>query len=458
MFFWTKLYDVTNYIVYDLFQDPYFDTLDYRYFLLCCYGFFFCVEQYLRLRKRFALYKGYPKEDLKGIVTEEEYNESYPYNMYKNGWGFCTDTYATVNTVLMVFYWPVFWGYTHDILAAHNVVNMDERNGQMAHVCLFTIFTSLADLALGLPVSLLRTFHIEEKFGFNNTTATVFVSDTLKSFLMNLVISNIMSCGMVFIVEWAGQKAWFYLWVYVSILVFVLNTLYPVLIAPLFNTFTPLEDGKLKTGIEALIKQTGLDCRKVFMVDGSKQSNHSNAYVAGMCGTKRIVIYDTLVKDLDNDVDAIKAVVGHEIGHSIFHHNWMLLVASLGNIFVMFFSYGLVENVPAVVTSFGFELTSTRQDTFLKIHCFLALYGMAIMPFWSVLMNAMVRQLEYSADRYAVQLGYDINSSLVKISKTNKADLNPDWLHSMWHHNHPTLLERLDAATLYKEGLEKKKK
>ena len=90
----------------------------------------------------------------------------------------------------------------------------------------------------------------------------------------------------------------FYLWAFISVLVLVLNTLYPVLIAPFFNTFTPLEDGPVRAGIEKLIADTGLNCKKVFMVDGSKQSNHSNAYVAGLCGSKRIVIYDTLIKDL----------------------------------------------------------------------------------------------------------------------------------------------------------------
>merc|ERR1719296_195330 len=98
--------------------------------------------------------------------------------------------------------------------------------------------------------------------------------------------------------NWAGNNAWFYLWLFITALVFVFNMLYPIVIAPLFNTFKPLSNDTIKQGIDKLITQTGLNCKNVFEVDGSKQSKHSNAYVAGFCGTKRIVIYDTLIKDL----------------------------------------------------------------------------------------------------------------------------------------------------------------
>ena len=102
-------------------------------------------------------------------------------------------------------------------------------------------------------------------------------------------------------------------------------------------------------------------------MDGSKQSKHSNAYVAGMLGTKRIVIYDTLVTDLDGDIDMIKSVVGHEIGHSIEHHQWVLLVTSLVNFFILFWTYGFFQNTPSVVTSFGFK----EVNTYLSLRCFM---------------------------------------------------------------------------------------
>ena len=426
--------------------------MDYRSVLLYTVLFFFVVEEYLRLRKRVALKKGYIPE-LKGIVTEEEYKKSYDYNMYKNGFGFLTDTYSTITSMLVMYFWPRLWELSSEIVA----------NSALAQVCFFSLFTTLIEQCLGMPVAILITFHIEEKFGFNKHTAATFIGDTVKGLLVNLVLGAILNLGMIYTVTWAGPSAWFYLWVFITFFALVMNMLYPIVCAPLFNTFTPMEDGELRDGIESLIEQTGLDCKKVFMVDGSKQSSHSNAYVGGFFCSKRIVIYDTLVKDLKNNVEDIKAVVGHEIGHSIMHHNWMLLGISMINFFFMFFSFGFMQNVPNVVTSFGFKHDLDKGDeatTFLKLHCFMTVYSMVIMPTWSVFQNFFVRQLEFSADRYAVYLGYDIQSSLKLISKANKSDFNPDWLHSMYHHSHPPLLERLEAADNYraKLALEQKKK
>ena len=436
----------------ELFNSKYVNDIDFRMNLIYTVGFFFVLESYLRLRKRFALKKGYIQE-LKGIVTKDEYQKSYDYNMYKNGYGFLTDTYSTITSLVVIMYWPTIWEKSSELMPGNT----------LAQVLAFSLYSSVIEQLVGLPVALLITFHIEEKFGFNKHTIGSFAGDTVKGFLMNQVIGGLLNVGMLYIIMWAGPNAWFYLWVFITIFALVMNTLYPIVFAPLFNKFTPLEDGELKTGIDELIGQTGLDCKNAFMVDGSKQSSHSNAYVAGFFCSKRIVIYDTLVKDLNDDVERIKAVVGHEIGHSIMNHNWMLLGMSMINFFLMFFSFGFMQNVPSVVTSFGFTDDLTNENyatTFLKLHCFLAVYSMAIMPTWSVIQNFFVRQLEFSADRYAVYLGYDINSSLKLISKANKSDFNPDWLHSMYHHSHPTLLERLAAADEYKEKLkmEQKKK
>ena len=141
---------------------------------------------------------------------------------------------------------------------------------------------------------------------------------------------------MIYLLNWAGEDAWYYLWAFLSGLVLFFNMIYPPFIAPLFNKFGPITDKKIAKGIDDLIQQTGLTCKKVFEVDGSQQSSYSNAYIAGLCGTKRIVIYDTLIKDFDSNVDHINAVVGHEIGHSIMHHTWAQLLVVQAQFFVMF--------------------------------------------------------------------------------------------------------------------------
>uniref|UniRef100_A0A7S4FTD5 CAAX prenyl protease n=1 Tax=Eutreptiella gymnastica TaxID=73025 RepID=A0A7S4FTD5_9EUGL len=356
--------------------------------------------------------------------------------MAKNDFGYVSDAYGTATNFLQVWLWPIVWQLVSDTaLSNHDLYNP----------CVFALSLTTLETILGEPVAIYSTFVIEERFGFNNYTAGSYIKDKLKNFAVNVLIEAILWVGLILVVDWAGKNAWFYLWVFLSLFVLVFNMLYPVVIAPLTNTFKPLEEGELKKGIEQLIAQTGLNCKKVFEVDGSKQSKHSNAYVAGMLGTKRIVIYDTLVTDLDGDIDMIKSVVGHEIGHSIEHHQWVLLVTSLVNFFILFWTYGFFQNTPSVVTSFGFK----EVNTYLSLRCFMTVYTGLIFPLWMVAMNAVTRWLEFRADRYSARLGYDIRPSLLKISKTNKGDLNPDWLHSLWHHNHPPLLERLHAVTEY---------
>lgn len=409
-------------------------VMDFRALFLIGITLFFLIEQALRLRKGRALQQGLPAE-LEDEVTAEEYEKTRTYNSHKNRFGYFADSYALVFQMLQVWLWPVLW----DALDAFPILDKHYLLKPVA----FSLALMLFDAIVGEPVAIYCTFWIEAQFGFNNYTPLSYLKDKLVGLAVNTVITIVMWVGLLLVVDWAGHNAWFYLWLFLTAFVFFFNLIYPIAIAPLTNTFKPLQDQKLKEAIDSLIVQTGLNCKKVFEVDGSKQSKHSNAYVAGMLGTKRIVIYDTLIKDLEGDVPMIKAVVGHEIGHSIEHHQWALLGAVLVNLFLMFWTYGFFQNTPAVVTSFGF----THVNTFLSLQCFMAVYGCLIMPLWSVAMNAVTRSLEFRADRYSVGLGYDIRPSLLRISKTNKGDLNPDWLHSMWHHSHPPLLERLRAVT-----------
>jgi len=400
--------------------------------------FFYVFEQYLRMRKVRALGQGFPAR-LKGLGLEDDYQTTVDYNLTKNNFAYVTDGFGAVQGLVMIYFAPLLWdwGTTH------------AAGSDYACVMIFLLVNQTIETVLGLPFDVYSTFVIEEKFGFNKYTAKSYAMDKVKSFLVGLLISGILFMGLVAVMDWAGNNAWFYLWCFISAFIFVFNMLYPILIAPLFNTFKPLASENIKKGIDELVEKTGLNCKKVFEVDGSKQSSHSNAYVTGFFGSKRIVIYDTLIKDLEEDVGLINAVVGHEIGHAVMQHNWALLGMSLLNVFVMFWSFGFFQNTDEVVHSFGYK----TANTFLRLQCFMAVYSSVIMPFFSVFMNGVTRVLEFQADAYSVSLGFDISTALVKISKTNKGDLNPDWLHSLVHHNHPPLLERIEAVS----SLDKKK-
>jgi STE24 endopeptidase len=410
-----------------------------RIFLLGAF-LFYAVEQLLRYRKHLAFRQGIPPA-FRGKVTPEKYTETVDYNKSKNQFGALSDAYSLFLLLVQVHYlWPLCWdsalAYAPEDTAWFSAATV-------LRPTLFVVLDMLISTCLTEPMTLYATFIVEEKFVKH--TAATYISDKLKGLALNLVITLVMMIGLTRITEWAGPGAWVYLWAFISAFVFVLNVAYPVYIAPLFNTFTPLEEGtELRGAIDALVEKSGIDCRQCFMVDGSRQSAHSNAYVAGMCGSRRIVIYDTLVKDFDSDLERVSAVIGHEIGHAKMNHNWALLGATMLQFGIMFGTFGHFQGNAAIVTSFGFR---GGASTFLELNCFMAVFQSTVFPLCTVAMNAMVRQLEFAADRYSVELGFDIRPALFDLSKSNLGDLNPDSWHSAYHHNHPPLLERLNAVS-----------
>jgi len=308
------------------------------------------------------------------------------------------------------------------------------------------------DLLISLPISAYSSFVVEERFGFNKYTLRTWVADKANNWLVEIALSLLTMLPLVVVLRNLGEHAWLWAWAFVTAFCLVFNVLHPIWIAPLFNSFTPLPDGPVRAGIENLVRESGLRCDRLFEVDGSRQSSHSNAYVAGFFGTKRIVVYDTLCKHLELDVSRICSVVAHEIGHARMQHNWMQLALAMLQLFVTFFTFGLCRTETNMVLDFGFD----SPCTYLYLHCFFLLYNSALMPILEPLTNAFTRQLEFAADAYAVRLGYDIRPALKLLDQKNLGNANPDPLVSLCHHSHPTLVQRVAAVERLLEEKAKK--
>jgi STE24 endopeptidase len=416
-----------------------------RNIFLCGFVSFYLIEQYLRYRKHRAFAHGLPTQ-LKGRITTDEYIETTEHNKAKNCFGFFDDLQSVVTTFICLFvFWPVTWEI------------VQERFGDYSYAdtfvvpAAFTCMNEIIEFCLKGPMKAYYTFVVDSKF--NNMTPVKYLWHKVKSLLIGLVLNSIFMFGLVSIIDWAGPDAWKWMIGFVILVVIIVQVLFPVTVAKCFNTFTPLPEGQLKVAIDDLVSKTNLDCKQCYMVDGSTQSSHSNAYVAGMCGTRRIVIYDTLVKDLQNDQPRIKAVVGHEIGHAKLNHNWILTGVNAMMFSSMFYLFSFFQSNAEMVESFGFTSHSGKKPTtFLILHCFMAVYSSCFMPFMSVMVNGIVRQLEFAADRYAVSLGYDIRLALLDLSKENLGDLNPDPWYSSYHYTHPDLVSRLEAVTAQMGG------
>lgn len=294
---------------------------------------------------------------------------------------------------------------------------------------------------VGIPGALYSQFVIEERFGFNRTTLGLFLLDRLKSGTVSLVISAIVLIVLFAFMERAGEFWWLYAAGFIISFQFILVVLYPTMIAPLFNRFVPVEEGEVRSRLECLAERLGYRLLGIFVMDGSKRSRHSNAYFTGLGPVKRIVLFDTLLDQLD--ASEIEAVVAHEIGHERLRHIPQRLALSVAGTVAGFWILSLVLDYAPLFSAFGIGHPS--------YHAALVLFSLLAGPFtfWLGPLSAIwSRRHEYAADRFAVEAANSPRSladALIKLSRDNLSDLSPHPWYSFYHFSHPTLVERLAA-------------
>jgi STE24 endopeptidase len=288
-----------------------------------------------------------------------------------------------------------------------------------------------------LPFTIYRTFVIDETFQFNRSTPELFVKDQLKSAALTLVLASVLSAIVAAIIHYVPMW-WLISFGVIFAVIVLLNLLYPTYIAPLFNQFTPLKNRELQSKIDALLEKCGFKSEGVFVVDASKRDNRLNAYFAGLGKSKRVVLYDTLLKKLsDNE---LLAVLGHELGH-FKHGDLYKNIALIGGVlFVGFYIFG---HLP---TTLYMEI-GIRQTPAMTIILFLLLMPVLLFIFMPVI-SFVSRANEYAADRYAVKIhgnAQDLISALKKLVDENKAFPKAHKLTIFFYHSHPPVIERLAA-------------
>jgi len=296
---------------------------------------------------------------------------------------------------------------------------------------------------VGLPSSLYRTFKLEAKFGFNKMTWPLWLADLAKGTFLGVLIGGPLLFAVLWLMDAMGQRWWLYVWLLWLGFNLLVLFLYPTVIAPLFNKFSPLEDLSLKARIEALLQRCGFSSSGLFVMDGSKRSAHGNAYFTGFGQAKRIVFFDTLLEKLSPP--EIEAVLAHELGH--FKHKHvikriaLMAVMSLGFLWLLgqlidqaWFYEGLgVAKVGAGDTA-NLAANSTAMGLLL-FSLVLPVFTFLLTP----LSSALSRKHEYEADAYAAKqtASGDLITALVKLYRDNAATLTPDPLHSLFHDSHP---------------------
>jgi len=289
-----------------------------------------------------------------------------------------------------------------------------------------------------LPTSLYLTFVIEEKYGFNKSTVAQFVKDQLLQLALVAIIGLPLLALILWVMQALGNSWWVWTWAILISFSLLMSWLYPTLIAPLFNKFTPLEDGSLRDRINQLLERCGFSSNGIFIMDGSKRSGHGNAYFTGMGNNKRIVFFDTLAESLDDD--EMEAVLAHELGHFKRKHVIKMLVASSIMSLISLGILGWLINKDWFYTGLGVDVPSNAVALLLFM-----LVSPAFTTFMTPISAYFQRKFEFEADDFAAEHAQasKLISGLVKLYEENASTLTPDPLFSAFHYSHPPAAIRI---------------
>ena len=395
--------------------------------IIAIIGFDFIFEKVLDYLN-FKNMKDEIPEELKGIYDKDKYRRSQQYEKVNSKFSLVTSTFSLALILVMLF----AGGFGMLDAWVREVTD----NIYLRTLLFFGVLGFAFDL-LSIPFQIFGTFVIEEKFGFNKTTATTFILDKLKGYLLSVVIGG----GLLMFVLWAWLSTGNWFWVIVlggiSAFMIFMAMFYTRIIVPLFNRQTPLEEGELRDAINTFAEEAGFKLDNVFVIDGSKRSTKANAYFSGLGPKKRIVLYDTLINDLGTD--EIVAVLAHEVGHYKKKHVLKGLAMSLVQSAIMIWLLSLAIGLPVLSQAIGAEEASFYMG--------LIAFGLLFSPIsflTGIFSNMLSRKYEYQADDYARQYGYGrkLINSLIKLSVKNLSNLTPHPAYVFFHYSHPTLLQR----------------
>jgi len=314
--------------------------------------------------------------------------------------------------------------------------------GMVYQVGLIVAFSVISS-AIELPFDYYRQFVLEQRFGFNKMSPKLFFTDLVKNTLIGAMIGLPLIWVLLTLMEKSGQFWWLYAWIVFSAFQLAMLVLYPTVIAPLFNKFTPLADASLKSRIEGLMQRVGFASKGLFVMDGSKRSAHGNAYFSGFGAAKRIVFFDTLLAKLAPS--EIEAVLAHELGHFKLRHIVkriaMMFVISLGMLALL----GFMKTQTWFYTGLGVEPLLGASNDAVALILFMLVVPVFAFPF-GPLTSIGSRKHEFEADAFAARYtkADDLVSALVKLYEDNASTLTPDPLHSAFYDSHPPASVRIN--------------
>ena len=371
-----------------------------------------------------------PDSLVNDIYDNDEYNKQQLYKKENYKFSNISGSISFVITALILIF---------GIFGELDIYISNQVSSPLLQTLIFFAVIGLGSTILSLPFSYFQTFVIEEKFGFNKSTKFTFWTDTLKSLLLGSVLGGIVLSTLVWIYNYIQSDFWWIAWIFISVFSISLNFFYSTLIVPLFNKQTPLENGELKEAIENFGKKAGFEIDNIYVIDGSKRSSKANAYFTGFGKKKRIVLYDTLINQMNTD--EIVAVLAHEIGHYKHKHTIANLLMGIVQTGIMLYILSLFLSNTYLSVALG----GTENKFHLGIIAFSILFS-PISEFIDVFMNMLSRKFEYQADDFAKSFGLEneLVSGLKNLSKNSYSNLTPHPLYVFTNYSHPPIKDRIE--------------
>ena len=378
-----------------------------------------------------ALKPSLPSE-FKDTFDEDKYIKSQEYTKTNTKFSFITSTFSLIVNLTFIFG------------GIYNYIDILVRNyGYDANLTglLFFGFLFIINDILNIPFSLYKTFIIEEKFGFNKTTITTYLSDKLKGYFLAILIGGPVLYLILYFFSTYTSYGWLYVWMFLVSFSILMQPIFTTFIAPMFNKFTPLEDGPLLSRIKNYLKEVNFPVAKLEVIDGSKRSSHSNAYFSGIGKYKRIALFDTLLEQMNDD--EILSIIAHEVGHYKLKHIYTGILLSALQSGIMLYILSIFINNSSLFEVFQMEN--------LSVYASLVFFSMLYSPISMIIgifFTMVSRKNEFSADAYSVKtakLPDSLISGLKKLSKENLSNLTPHWLNVFLNYTHPPVLDRIVA-------------
>lgn len=395
-------------------------------FVVTILGFVFNqVLEYLNYKSS----KSTLPEGLADVYQPDRYLEFNRYKSSSYRFGLVTASLSFILTIIMLWF-----GFG---LLDTWISRVSEN--QTIKGLLFFGFLAASFEIITIPFDVYETFVLEQKYGFNTTTRKTYISDKLKSYLISALLVGGLLTFLYWLILSLGGNFWWIAWLGITSFSLFFAYFYSTLIVPLFNRQTSLEPGALRDELTSLSKSADFALDDIYIIDGSKRSTRANAYFSGFGRKRRVVLYDTLLNQLNND--EIASILAHEIGHYKLKHILFGIVAGSIQTALLLFIFSLILNNPLIYNVFG----SSEGNLHVALIVYAVLYN-PLSALLTVLMNLLSQKFEYEADEFSARLvpGNNLISGLKKLSALNLSNLTPHQLYVLFHHSHPTLKQRID--------------